>query len=111
VALLCGYQALLFGVLAKTVAVRERLLPPDPTLARWRRIASLEPLLIVGCLAMLAGLSALAALFWLWRGGGYGALDYARTLRLAIPAATATALGFTTVLAAFFSAIFDLADQ
>ncbi|HEX4954571.1 MAG TPA: glycosyltransferase family 2 protein [Thermoanaerobaculia bacterium] len=103
--LICGYQSLLFAVFAKTVAVREGLLPPDPRLTRFHRIASLERSLLVGLAAIFGGTAVLAAVFLGWREAGFGHLDYATTMRRVIPAATATALGFTTVLAGFFSAI------
>ena len=53
-------------------------------------------------LALLAG----TALEW-WRVD-FGALDYARTMRLAIPGATLTALGLNTVFASFFASILGL---
>ncbi len=107
-ALICGYQSVLFAVFAKTVAVREGLLPPDPRLAHFHRFATLERSLLAGLAAILGGTAVLAAVLVGWSESGFGHLDYAATMRRVIPAATATALGFTTVLAGFFSAILGM---
>ena len=40
-----------------------------------------------------------------WWQSGLGPLDYPRTMRLAIPGATLTALGLQTVLGSFFGSI------
>jgi hypothetical protein len=37
----------------------------------------------------------------LWIHGGFGPLDYSRTMKWVIPGATLTALGFQTVLFSF----------
>jgi hypothetical protein len=43
-----------------------------------------------------------------WRLAGFGRLDYARTMRLVIPGATLTVLGFQTILSSFFVSILDI---
>jgi len=43
-----------------------------------------------------------------WRLAHFGPLDYATTMRLVIPGATLTALGFQTLLSSFFVSILGL---
>ena len=43
-----------------------------------------------------------------WRTRGFGPLDYAETMRLVVPGVTLTAVGFQTVLSAFFISVLAL---
>jgi hypothetical protein len=49
----------------------------------------------------------LAAIF-VWYRAGFGNLDYPQTMRLVVPGATLTALGFQTVLSSFFMSVLGL---
>ena len=60
---------------------------------------------------MWVGVSLLAWAFWLWHATGYGALNYAHTMRIVVPGATLTALGFQTFLASWFTSILGLARR
>jgi hypothetical protein len=104
-ALLMGYQAVLFGWLARTLAAREGFLAETPWLVRLRAALSLERGLFLGTVALLAGFGLLVAAVAQWRAAGFGRLDYAHTMRWVIPGVTLTALGFQTVLASFFVAV------
>ena len=106
--LLCGYQSLLFALLAKTFAVHERLMPPDPRLRRLLQILTLERCLLAGALALLVGLGLLGGAINQWRSVDFGRLNYAHTMRWVIPGATLTALGVQTVLSSFFVSILQL---
>jgi hypothetical protein len=46
-----------------------------------------------------------------WRTAGFGALDYARTMRCVIPGVTLAALGFQTVFSSFFISILRMARK
>ena len=107
-AILLGYQSVLFALFANTFAVSERLLPEDPALERMFSVVTLERGLIAGATALLLGAVLLVMAVNQWRLVGFGALDYARTMRLVIPGTTLTALGFQTVLASFFVSILRL---
>jgi glycosyltransferase involved in cell wall biosynthesis len=107
-ALLCGYESVLFAVFAKVFAVTEGLLPPDPRVEKVTRPGSLEIGAGLGALAILVGLLLLALAVNKWRGAGFGALDYASTMRLVVPGVTLTALGFQTVLSSFFISVLGL---
>jgi glycosyltransferase involved in cell wall biosynthesis len=104
-AVLLGYQSVLFALFTKTFAVSEGLVPEDPTLDRFFSLVNLERGLVIGAAALLLGTVLLLAAINQWRVAGFGALDYAHTMRFVIPGTTLTALGFQTVLASFFLSI------
>ncbi|NBR85291.1 MAG: glycosyltransferase family 2 protein [Verrucomicrobia bacterium] len=104
-ALMVGYQAVLFGWLARTLAAREGFLPETKLLGSLRETLSLERGLLVGSAVLLIGVSLLLAAVAQWQAAGFGHLDYAHTMRWVIPGVTLTALGFQTVLASFFVAV------
>jgi glycosyltransferase involved in cell wall biosynthesis len=107
-ALLMGYQSILFAVFAKTFAIRERLLPEDPRLLRFYRLIPLETGLLVGFGAFFIGLLLLLAAVNQWRVQHFGPLDYAHTMRWVIPGVTLAALGFQTILSSFFISILGM---
>ena len=107
-ALLCGYQAIFFGIFAKVLAAREGILPEDKRLKRLLNSANLEIGLIVAAFALLTGLVLLAGAVNQWRSVHFGALQYAHTMRWVVPGATLTALGFQTILSAFLLSIVGL---
>ena len=111
VAFLCGYQSILFAIFTKTFAVNEGLLPFDPKLQWFFRVANLERGIVLGLLALLAGVGLLLMAVEDWRRAGFGELDYAHTMRLVIPGATATMFGFQTILSSFFTSILGMARR
>lgn len=108
VAILCGYQSVLFAIFTKTFAEREGLTPEDPLLARFFRYVTLETGLAAAVLALLAGGGLLLGAVMKWKAAGFGALDYPRTMRWVIPGSTLTALGFQTLLSSFFISILGM---
>jgi hypothetical protein len=107
-ALLAGQQAIAFALFAKTFAIGEGLLPLDRRTARFFEVVTLERGLVVGILAMVAGVVLISTVTVQWWRAGLGPLDYPRTMRLVIPGATLTALGLQTMLASFFGNILGL---
>jgi hypothetical protein len=104
-AILCGWQAILFAILTKTYAMSENLTPPDYRWLRFYRLMNLERGLMVSGAALLAGLVLLVLAIAQWWEADFGRLDYSETMRLVIPGATLTALGFQTMLSSFFVSI------
>jgi glycosyltransferase involved in cell wall biosynthesis len=104
-AILCGYQAILFAVFAKIFAISEGLLPADTRIAKLGRHVQLEHGVAGGAIAFLAGLIFIAVAFQEWSAVNFGALDYSRTMRLVIPGVTLTAIGFQTILSSFFMSV------
>jgi hypothetical protein len=107
-AILCGHQSVIFAIFTKTFAINERLLPEDPRMTRFFEVVNLERGLVISLTALLAGVVLLAAALNAWRLTGFGHMDYAKTMRLVIPGATLTALGFQTILASFFVSILGM---
>jgi glycosyltransferase involved in cell wall biosynthesis len=104
-AILCGYQSILFAIFTKMFAIGERLLPEDPRLTSLFKVVKLETGLLASLGAMGVGLLLLILAIVEWRAVGYGHLDYAHTMRLVIPGATLTAFGFQTFLSSFFISV------
>ena len=107
-ALLLGYQSILFAVFTKTYAVGAGLLPEDPRLTRFFSLLTLERGLLIGAAALCVGCGLLLAAVNHWRAVDFGLLNYAQVMRLVIPGVTLTALGFQTVLASFFISILGM---
>jgi glycosyltransferase involved in cell wall biosynthesis len=107
-AIMMGYQSILFAICAKTFAINEGLLPRDARVDRFFKVIYLERGLAIGALAFLVGLILLGAAVLQWRSAHFGRLDYAVTMRWVIPGATLTALGFQTMLSSFFVSILGM---
>jgi len=101
-AILLGYQSVIFAIFTKTYAIGEHLLLEDRRLTRLAHIITLERALLIGVVALLAGVGLLIAAVNHWRLRDFGPLDYAYTMRWVIPGTTLTALGFQTILSSFF---------
>ena len=110
-AIICGYQAVLFAVMTKTFAIREGLMPEDPRLTRLYRWLNLETGLLAGTLASIGGLALLGTAIAHWWSQDFGPLDYTRTMRIVIPGMTLTTLGFQTVLSSFFLSILGMRSK
>jgi hypothetical protein len=107
-AILCGYQAILFSIFAKTFAMNAGLLPEDPAMLRFFKLVNLERGIALGLIASVAGLALLVWVFNDWRLEGFGPLEYAHTMRAVIPGATLTALGVQTILSGFFVSLLGM---
>ena len=106
--ILAGQQAISFALLTKSFAIGDGLLPIDARAARFFRIATLERGLVLGTAFVIVGLILITGTAVEWWRVGFGPLDYVRTMRWAIPGATAMALGVQIVLASFFASILGL---
>jgi glycosyltransferase involved in cell wall biosynthesis len=107
-AILCGYQSILFAIFTKTFAISEGLMPEDRRLTRFFELANLEKGLMMGMAAVVIGILLLLAAVNQWRLTDFGHLNYSYTMRWVIPGATLTALGFQTILSSFFVSILGL---
>jgi glycosyltransferase involved in cell wall biosynthesis len=104
-AILIGYQAILFAVFTKVFAITEGLMPEDARLKRLFDVINLEKGLAAGALVLLIGIFLLGGAVNQWRLAAFGTLNYESTMRWVIPGATLTALGVQTILASFFVSI------
>jgi len=107
-AILCGYQAVMFAAFTKIFAIGERLLPRDDRMERVFRLMTLERGLVAGASGMFVGLGLLIGAVLQWRAQSFGDLDYAHTMRWVIPGVTLTALGVQTILSSFFLSILGM---
>jgi hypothetical protein len=110
-AILCGYESILFALFTKTFAISEGLMPEDQRLSRFFELVDLERGLLIALAALLIGLALLLAAVYQWRLTGFGRLDYAYTMRFVVPGVTLTALGFQTVLSSFFISILGMSRR
>jgi glycosyltransferase involved in cell wall biosynthesis len=104
----CGYQAILFAILTKTFAINEKMVPEDKRLTRFYQILDLEKGLMISFLMVLIGLALLGFVVNEWRLADFGRLDYAYTMRFAIPGVTLASLGFESFLFSFFASILGI---
>ena len=106
--IICGYQAVLFAIFAKTFAISEGLLPADPRMTTLSRLVPLERGLLLGVAAVALGSTLLVAAALHWRALSFGPLDYSQTMRWVIPGVMLTVLGVQTILSSFFVSILGL---
>jgi hypothetical protein len=107
-AILCGYQSIIFAISAKTFAISSGFLPEDPRLNQFFNFVYLERGLVISLLALLVGGALLMAAVLKWQATGFGPLDYAQTMRLVIPGATLSALAIQTIFSSFFVSILGM---
>lgn len=103
-----GVQTLLLAVFAKVFAINEDLLPADDRLRAMARTLHLEHGLVLGGVAVAAGLALLARAVLAWRAVGFGAQDLAVSLRVVIPGALLVLLGAQVAFAAFFLGVLGM---
>jgi glycosyltransferase involved in cell wall biosynthesis len=107
-AIIIGYQTVIFAIFTKVFAITEGLLPEDRRLTTMFRHIKLEIGIIAGSLLLVAGIGLSVYALSFWSATSFGPLDPSRTLRLVIPAATLITLGLQTVLSSFFLSILGL---
>lgn len=110
-ALISGYQALLFAAFSRAFAVTEHLVPTEGWATRLHESPVLDRGLLLGHLAMIAGVALLAWTTFDWWTIGFGELDYSRELRRVIPGMTLATLGFQTVLGSFFLGVLGMSRR
>jgi glycosyltransferase involved in cell wall biosynthesis len=111
VAIIIGFQSLVFAVFTKTFAITEGLHPKDSQLDHWYRFFTLEKGLLTGVMLTVIGLigSIYAVSDWGFRL--FGTLDPVHTLRVVIPSVLSLILGFQTILFSFFLSVLGLARK
>lgn len=110
-AILMGFQSVIFAVFSKVFAITEKLLPEDPSFNRLFQWINLERGLIVGITFIVTGLIRSVAGVHYWELHSFGQLNYSLALRIVIPAVTLLAMGFQIILSSFFLSILGLKRQ
>lgn len=101
-AVLVGFQAVLFAVFGKVFAMGAGLLPATPRWRQWLDAFSLERGLLAGGLLTIFGLIGSVYALSDWGARSFGPLDPTRMLRIVIPSVLLILLGCQTLLASFF---------
>jgi len=107
-AILLGFQGVVFSAFTKIFAISEGLLPEDPQLTKILRFLSLEVGLVIGGGLVLCGLAGSVYALSDWSSRSFGSLDPVRTLRVVAPAILVLALGGESILASFFLSVLGL---
>jgi glycosyltransferase involved in cell wall biosynthesis len=108
VAIIIGFQAVIFALFTKIFAISKRLLPEDRRLTKMFRYVTLEVGLITGSIVFLLGLIGSIYSFYLWEGNSFGPLIPSSMLRIVIPSGAALALGCQIILSSFFLSVLGL---
>jgi len=106
--LIIGFQAIVFYMFAKTHAIRSGLLPEDPVVARIRDVLRLEVALLVGGLAVMAGLVLALQAVGVWDEASFGRLDLEESLRKVIPSTTLLILGLQIMFSGCLLSVLQL---
>lgn len=107
-AILAGYQSVIFSIFTKVVAISEGLMPEDPKLNRLFRYITLEWGLVAGAVFLLLSTAGTLHALAYWSARMFGPLDPVRMLRFVIPSAAAFLFGCQTILASLFLSVLGL---
>ena len=107
-AILVGFQAVIFAIFTKVFAINSGLLPEDRKLQSALRNVTLEAGLFVGAILILFGLAGSIYAVNLWQYAGFRALDPSQTMRAIVPAIVCLTLGCEIVLSSFFLSVLGL---
>lgn len=110
-AVVIGFQAVLFAVFTKVFVIREGLMPPDQRLDRLFNVVTLEVGLTLGLLLLLGGVGGTLYSIGLWDQQNFGPLNPREVMRGAIPSGMALILGSQILLSSFFLSILGLKRQ
>lgn len=107
-ALLCGFQSIVFSIFARTFSATEGLTPSTPVLDRFYNVVNLERALVVAIGGMVAGAVMIAVALGKWQAVDYGDLEYEEVMPWVIPGVTLFALSFQTALSGFFVSLLGM---
>jgi glycosyltransferase involved in cell wall biosynthesis len=107
-AILIGFQAVIFAAFTKIFAITEGLHPESPRLNKLFHYIKLELGLTLGVAIMLSGLAGSAYALTDWGTHSFGPIEPAKMLRTVIPAVLLLALGCQIILSSFFLSVLGL---
>lgn len=107
-ALVVGFQSVLFWMFATIYGMSEGMVPPDPWLVSLAGITTLERGLKTAGVLLLIGLALGIYALGYWDAGGFGMLRPSETMRLVIPSSTAILLAFECANGAFFVSVLEI---
>ena len=107
-AIVCGFQAIVFYLFAKTYAIRQNLLPVDSLVTRLRQVLRLEVALLVGAAAVLVGIALAVLAVGSWGARAFGHLDPQQSLRIVVPSVTLMILGLQIMFSSFLLSLLQI---
>lgn len=107
-AIVVGFQAVLFAIYTKVFTISEGLLPDDARLNVLFKYITLETGLIGAGILTLTGIILTLAAIFQWGGTNFGPVDPTRIMRLVIPGVTTLMLGVQLAFGSFFLSILGL---
>lgn len=110
-AVLIGFQAMLFAAFSRAFVANEGLMPPSTRMQKAFKVLNLERGLIIGLLMLVLGIGLAIYGFIHWGSSDFGALNTRDAVRLAVPAATLSVLGFETIMGSFFLSVLGLSRR
>ena len=109
VAMILGFNVLLFSILSQHSSSIHGLLPPNVGLQNAMKLFTLERLLVIGLLIAVVGFWGIIHAVMAWRAQDYGSLDYTETMRNIVPASVSLVIGLQIVFGSFLADIIGLA--
>jgi glycosyltransferase involved in cell wall biosynthesis len=111
VAVLLGFQAVVFAVFTKVYAISSGLIPGDRRVERALQVITLEAGLIIGAILVAFGLAGSLYAVGVWGETRFSALDPSMTMRIIVPSVVALTLGAQTILSSFFLSVLGLRQR
>jgi glycosyltransferase involved in cell wall biosynthesis len=110
-AILIGFQSVVFAMFTKVFAISEGLLPEDARMSRMFRHVTLESGLLAGVLLALTGGGAWVFGLAYLRSQHFVRLYAGQTLRIVIPGVVFFTLGFQIILSSFFLSVLGMSRR
>jgi len=107
-AVVVGFQSMLFWVFARIYGAREGIVPSDPWFRSIVGVFTLEAGLICAGAMLLGGLALGSYVLGSWNAENFGALSATQAMRFVIPSGTLILLGFQTASSAFFVSVLEI---
>jgi glycosyltransferase involved in cell wall biosynthesis len=106
--LICGFMAVCLGVLTEKFAVSEGILPERKRARPGEWLLGLEPGLLASASLFAVGLGLIVVVFYRWFAAGFGALDYAATMRWVVPGVTLCVFAVQLFFVVFLGSVLGL---
>jgi hypothetical protein len=110
-AVVLGFQAVLFAIFSKVLAMNAGFHPKNERVEKWLRANFLEAGLAVGVLLIALGLGLSVHAVQVWQQRAFHALEPSSGMRLVIPAVLALILGSQAVFSSFYLCLLRLHSQ
>jgi hypothetical protein len=107
-AVVIGFQSMVFWTFAKVYGEREGIVPQDPWFRSLISIFTLEVGLIIAAALLLLGIGLGIYAVSSWSAEHFGQLVATQAMRFVIPSGTAILLAFQTASAAFFLSVLEI---